>query len=438
MSAKERLFPLPNYTNSNWEYAKSHLESKSCTSLDNVYSILCNFIKKKEHREEDEDRLQFKTLNAIGHFYDIFLIEQVRQMALELPIHFPSGFIRRLEEAPTSLEFTRVQVLCLLCHMFFCTLQRTESNLYWTTFENWLCDGRICATTYLRTLLEYFQQSFNGDTFRGDETIEFKRVVCTEMVFTDKTEKICQIDLRLSGSIGDESTSFVEVDFANRDIGYGVTGTQEEILFGSSPEMCIAMLFCDTMRDNEAIVIRGARRVAAFLGYGTTLCFDKLVPSDSRNWNQRYVVAIDAADYSHENDLKSILLSQISEKSLHRELKKAYAGFCGLPQASTIQTGHWGCGAFCGNQQIKALVQLVAASLASGSEMHKIVFFCFEDKSFYESFTFLISFLRRNEVSICDLWIVLSSMLEQAAISDFDEKFSAFDYLIGRLDRNGT
>ena len=148
-----------------------------------------------------------------------------------------------------------------------------------------------------------------GQSFNSDETIEFTLSKCTELDFSNKS--VCNVDLRLSGSIGD--AGYVEVDFANKDISFGVMGTQEEIMFCASPEMCIAIVFCVLMQDDEAIVIRGAKCVAKFSGYGMLLKFESLTPSAK---NQRYVVCIDALDYSDQSDAEEILMSQLSELSL--------------------------------------------------------------------------------------------------------------------------
>ena len=312
--------------------------------------------------------------------------------------------------------------------MLLCTLQRDKHNLYWTTFENWLCDGRACAFVYLRTLFEYLEQSFDSD-----DTIEFtlSKCACTEFDFSNKS--VCNVDLRLSGSIGDACvTDSAEVDFANMDIGFGVTGTQEEIMFGASPEMCIAMLCCRSMQDDEAILIRGARRVAKFSGYGLELKLKSLLPSASAATpTERYVACIDALDYSDQSDAKQILKSQLSESTLRRELRKAYAGFSALPKGSAIQTGHRGCGAFCGNREIKALLQLVAASLAGNGK--SLIYFCHNDKNFYESFASFLEFLKHNEISLGELWAELNSIV---VLVDVDENFSTFHYFTSKLHRS--
>ena len=45
------------------------------------------------------------------------------------------------------------------------------------------------------------------------------------------------------------------MDFANKNVGFGTTGTQEELILGTSPETCPIVLFNETLEDNEAIVI---------------------------------------------------------------------------------------------------------------------------------------------------------------------------------------
>lgn len=78
-------------------------------------------------------------------------------------------------------------------------------------------------------------------------------------------------ELDKSGHIGDCPGLEVEVDFANRYIGFYTTATQEEILFGCSPEMCAAVLLYDALTDEEAAVIAGAKKICNHKGYGTVL-----------------------------------------------------------------------------------------------------------------------------------------------------------------------
>ena len=80
--------------------------------------------------------------------------------------------------------------------------------------------------------------------------------------------KIIPWEVVCPSNIGKQNSDEVEVDFANKDIGFGPGGTQEEILFGMTPEACPAVLLCPTLTDHEALVISGVRRVGSWSGYG--------------------------------------------------------------------------------------------------------------------------------------------------------------------------
>ena len=81
----------------------------------------------------------------------------------------------------------------------------------------------------------------------------------------------------------------VEVDFANKYVGFGTTGTQEELMLGPSPEFCIIVLFNEILDPNEAILMTGGRRYGNHSGYGRASRFTGPFPP-SRDWNQRKIV----------------------------------------------------------------------------------------------------------------------------------------------------
>ncbi|MBZ6373442.1 MAG: hypothetical protein LBE67_00040 [Kocuria palustris] len=64
---------------------------------------------------------------------------------------------------------------------------------------------------------------------------------------------------------------------------------------------------------------------------------------------------------------------------LHRELMKAYTAFCSHCYRNTrepysfVTTGLWGCGAFGGNRQVKAIIQWYAAPLANVLELRYVL-----------------------------------------------------------------
>jgi len=172
-----------------------------------------------------------------------------------------------------------------------------------------------------------------------------------------------------------------EVDFANHDIGGGVTGAgcvQEEIRFMQCPELLVSLLFTDRLDDNESIQITGYRQFNDTRGYGREdrplqPRFEYAGPHEATEpAHGRSMLVMDASYYA-EADWKD----QFRWKDIKRELNKARCAFDYTENANwPIVTGHWGCGAFHGNHRLKAYIQLLAAA-----EADKRVEFCnFNDR----------------------------------------------------------
>ncbi|KAL5366713.1 hypothetical protein BJX96DRAFT_183134 [Aspergillus floccosus] len=154
---------------------------------------------------------------------------------------------------------------------------------------------------------------------------------------------------------------------ANKCVGIGATGTQEEFHVGISPEAYPVSLLALPLRDRQAfldeVLHTGPR-------------------SSSANWRNRIMLFIDALEldlvglaYSHGGES----IPDLMPGYLHRELAKACTAFCshyygsiGKP-SSFITTGHWGCGAFGGNKKVRAISQWHAASMANVPELRYIL-----------------------------------------------------------------
>ena len=81
------------------------------------------------------------------------------------------------------------------------------------------------------------------------------------------------------------------------------------------------------------------------------------------DWSQRTILAIDTISCPQD---------QLGDVTMSRELCKAWTGFRSV-SGRAISTGHWGCGAFGGDPNIKCLVQVIAACLA----VNRLDFYCF-------------------------------------------------------------
>lgn len=140
-------------------------------------------------------------------------------------------------------------------------------------------------------------------------------------------------------------------------------------MFANSPECCVGMLLAERMADNEAVEIVGARRFSRGTGYARSYRFEGDYV-DVRPATR--IVAFDALQHPGE--------AQFDEPKMARECLKALVAFLNPAEAAegpvplddggsdgercAVATGNWGCGAFGGDIELKALLQWIAASLA--------------------------------------------------------------------------
>lgn len=197
------------------------------------------------------------------------------------------------------------------------------------------------------------------------------------------------------------------VDFANRDLhigGFIPSATQEEVLFSCRPELFIGMLFCQRMRDDDAIVISGAPAVVEYSGYGNSFrcsgCPESRRVVDLSRFPPQVVIAIDA-----------VMEDQFTKTNVLRDTVKAIAGFAppfgelsrkggGVP---AISTGKWGCGAFGGDLWLKFIQQLIAA----GHTHRALHFSAFGHQEEVAELGELLAAIKARTPRVCDLWRVL-------------------------------
>ena len=205
------------------------------------------------------------------------------------------------------------------------------------------------------------------------------------------TTPLGHFDVHDDGVIDDEE-GCVQADFANAFLGGGVFHggcVQEEIRFSVCPELCLGMLVSPRMRDDEAILLEGAARLAESSGYAGTL--RHAGPRDTSDDRPDVgVLAVDALHFGRRG-----AQAQWQAQACLREMGKLRAGFG--DDLGTFATGNWGCGAFGGDPRLKSLLQWLAAS-ASG---WGIRYFTFGD-SRVESLAETVAALRGRTVG--QLW----------------------------------
>ncbi|XP_044465082.1 poly(ADP-ribose) glycohydrolase 1-like isoform X4 [Mangifera indica] len=188
---------------------------------------------------------------------------------------------------------------------------------------------------------------------------------------------LCPFEAHSLGLMEDHSTDSLQVDFANKYIGGGALRrgcVQEEIHFMINPELIAGMLFLPSMADNEAIDIVGAERFSDYNGEtNKALCgfidqsnfgqYEKLFPdgglyeaNDEDNMpRNKFLEGSSTAIETNEDKSVNPMLRNSDPKSSQFRNHKGFPG---------IVTGNWGCGAFGGDPELKAIIQWLAASQA--------------------------------------------------------------------------
>ena len=361
--------------------------------------------------------VEFETLRSVlegmdsSHFFSAVL-PVMCTVALRMPELFPTGELPVLHPGKDkSVSLTREQVACLLAHMFFCTLTPPKWSQHWANFAIWYNSTSPPVRAYLQVLLIHFSQlDSSGSGGTKDSVILHRRVVISPPDWQSSPSDISPSLLTPSYNLEPPPEANAEVDFANKDIGFGVSGSQEEVLLGMSPEMCIVMLLAPTLSENETLLIQGARRVGQYKGVGRNVTF--MGPwVEEREWSLRCVIAMDALELDMEDCGHNI--RELEPNNLNRELNKAYCGFSPLngKPFSLIATGHWGCGAFGGHRYAKALIQVMAATEANT----KLVFHDIqsEDPNFLMKLMSFLALLEHHHVTVGTLYSALLKAGEQ-------------------------
>ncbi|XP_024982748.1 poly(ADP-ribose) glycohydrolase 1-like isoform X1 [Cynara cardunculus var. scolymus] len=330
----------------------------------------------------------------------------------------------------------------------------------------------------IKCIIHYFER-ISSSTPVGNVSFERKVLAADhnlKYIFSPKTESwsksvvsLCLFEVCSSGLIEDHSKEALEVDFANKYFGGGALArgcVQEEIRFMINPELIAGMLFLPSMADNEAIEVVGAERFSKYTGYAASFqyCGDFLDKKDIDIIGRRKIriIAIDALfnpgerQYEHEFLVREVNKAfcgfsdpcksqryqmlfednELSEAQLEQDLKSVNSKsdnaveICqpvGFQDEIGIVTGNWGCGAFGGDPELKAMLQWLAASQALRPFM---VYYTFDIEALQklEQVTQWINF---HKWSVGDLWNMLVEYSSQRSKKETQVGF--FNWLLPLL-----
>ncbi|PGH15445.1 hypothetical protein AJ79_02422 [Helicocarpus griseus UAMH5409] len=323
----------------------------------------------------------------------------------ELPQLFPEHTLPCLYGENRKLSLSRRQVASLVVHQFLCTLPHQP----WATdssqdFHIWYSSGSrhpMATGAYLHSLFIYFErlagagpETESGPANPVPSPLENDwPIIFTLRILQE--DRITLLDSSLLDSglcpltvihlpVASTEPSLLGlpdgacVISANKNVGFGQTGTQEEVQVGSSPECCPVTLLTPTLQDNQVLVVQGAEAMAVIKGYGREARLDYVLTADYglssgdlqlSKWRQRTMLFMDALQLD-QFGVSNGEVADLPPGHVDRELLKAYNAFRGSTDEgecniySEIVTGLWGCGAFGGSPRIKTLIQWCAASMA--------------------------------------------------------------------------
>ncbi|KAJ7673983.1 hypothetical protein DFH06DRAFT_1266769 [Mycena polygramma] len=300
------------------------------------------------------------------------------EIALEMPVLFPEGYLRPLAaERPTQL-YTPRQITCLVIHQFLCTFPK----LPWVSIGDednsqdlhiWYAGDQPhpnAVSAYLTALLVFLDRASSGAVLpnpismtlytapsvpRIDSRTVFQRIVISDLNTPSVNTSLLGLP---SGAC---------VISANSHIGFGRTASQEEMHVACTPQSLPAKLFTPPLKDNEVMVLRGCESVIELTGYARNAELASIIPAGKHDWSRRTMLFMDALALDNYDTTTST--PDLLPGNVDRELTKAYTAFASYGDAApyeTVVTGHWGCRAFGGNREIKSIIQWCAASLAGG------------------------------------------------------------------------
>ncbi|CAF1052395.1 unnamed protein product [Rotaria sordida] len=328
-----------------------------------------------------------------------------------------------------SLTMSQRQAASLLACAFFCLFPQQfngQINNKYQTYQSFnfihlLRSGSPWKLEKLKCILHYFRRIIE-DMPKG--VLTFRRFALPDIwkpKWIESQAPLCKIHLRKNTTIED-MRGLLQVDFANEFIGGGVMNegiVQEEIRFTICTEMLVSVLICEVMLPNECIFLIGCEQYVTYSGYATTFKakdnFIDKTPKDSWGRKLSHVVAMDAINYLNS-------LDQYTIENMSRELIKAYTCFR-IPKSMEksmfgIATGNWGCGAFNGDRQLKAIIQLMAASEAG----RPLVYVTWHDQYLVEWFWKVYQYLTNQQATVRDLCIYLqqfSMQYNQSTLFEF-------------------
>jgi poly(ADP-ribose) glycohydrolase len=298
------------------------------------------------------------------------------ELALEMPTLFPKGSLSPLSVEHPSRKYSPRQVACLVIHQFLCTFERPPwmQDDASPDFHIWYGGTQPhpkAVHAYLYSLFTYFDRITSFPPM-NESSITYKLhssssppVVPASTPFVPLTIHEVPSSGMLVSLLGLPSGACVIS--SNKFIGFGRTGTQEEMHVGCTPEACPVVLLTPPLGNEQVMVVQGVKSMVEMEGYGRDASLRTVVQIDQWDWSRRTMLFMDALELDSYDTFDGQYIPDVLPGNVDRELTKAFTAFnSGSPDGRYLEvvTGLWGCRAFGGNPEIKTVIQWCAASIA--------------------------------------------------------------------------
>jgi len=335
------------------------------------------------------------TKSISSEFYGAPL-DLMLQKILDGPQLFPEGISVTETNKPSALHLTKEKTFCLMSLSFFGFLPYNFPDL-------------LMNSEYAQCMANYYVRMYKENEKENtwmQKPMQIERRYLSENVSWEKSTKTLKGLKIFDDKLGiEDCREACQINFADPYPGGTLPSShgdivQEEILFLIYPELFITCPLVPRIDARESIVVSGLTRTNKYKGYQWSFSFAGDYDIDS---NDITVIHMDALP-GGERD----------KHTLDRELHKSYLSFINLG-GKPVATGHWGCGAFGGNRQRKAIIQLIAAAEAEVDLLYttygtKLSGF----KSFYEEMV-------KNNVTVGQIYRALLNNLGWGRSAIFDD-----------------
>ncbi|KAL9647504.1 hypothetical protein ABK040_006864 [Willaertia magna] len=366
------------------------------------------------------------------------------------------------------IKLSKLECICLLANAFFCTFnrmgeQRWKDGMLFlpsVNFDSLYLNFYKSSTHKLLMIIHYFERIFEDlnvneislDILQNNQLLNQSYIyIIRKCIFEENFPNLINSNLEFSKiniskeGVIEDAKDALQADFANKYIGGGVLRggcVQEEIRFCENPELLVTRLFCEEMKDNEAILMVGSEQFSLHGGYGSSTVFKEDFKDFNFEWDQyqqgkqfnTQIIAFDSLLYNEQK----MKLKQWRKEFVDREIMKAYAAFCDVPEyfnipnLQKVSTGNWGCGAFGSDKQLKAIIQYIAATL-SGKEL---LYYTFNEEELTNNFNNFAKIILEKKITVGQVYKILIGMYDNYIVqneNNSDFKPQTFAYILSKL-----